>query len=91
MPYIWVWKEGSPLANPFSLQQYTREECLNKYRSWLVEQLNDINSPQSIELNRLTELVLKGQDINLICFCKPKDCHGDIIKEFILKNQLENA
>jgi len=25
----------------------------------------------------------KTGDVNLVCFCKPKACHGDIIKKLI--------
>jgi tryptophan synthase alpha subunit len=34
------------------------------------------------ELQRIKNLAEK-QDVNLVCFCAPKSCHGDIIKEII--------
>ena len=41
----------------------------------------------SQKLYEQNEIVLKlGEDINLVCFCKPKACHGDVIKEYILNN-----
>jgi len=36
------------------------------------------------ELNRIYNL----KEVNLVCFCKPKSCHGDIIKEIIEKVKL---
>lgn len=76
-------KAGSPLANPFRVDSYGRSYCLKQYREWLLKQVEDPTSPQSVELVRLVNLLLDGRDIMLICFCKPKDCHGDIIKELI--------
>ena len=32
-------------------------------------------------------MVLSG-DVNLVCFCKPKSCHGDIIK-MIIENKID--
>lgn len=34
------------------------------------------------ELNKIWKLA-KNENVNLVCFCKPKDCHGDIIKKLI--------
>lgn len=31
----------------------------------------------------LIDRVLNGEIIYLGCFCKPKACHGDVIKEYI--------
>ena len=33
-------------------------------------------------MNRIYSLA-KQKEINLVCFCSPKCCHGDIIKEII--------
>ena len=49
----------------------SREEAIEAYRLWItqgegVELLKDLHE-------------LKGK--NLVCFCKPKSCHGDVLKE----------
>lgn len=80
---------GSPLANPYTLGKHTREEALDLYEAWLLRKLKDPKSAQSIELTRLVNLVKNGTDINLICFCAPKPCHGDIIKNIIEENLYE--
>lgn len=61
----------SKWANPFSLSQYSREECLSKYE-------NHIRN--SSLLNDLHEL----QGLTLGCFCHngatdPPYCHGDVL------------
>lgn len=61
---------GSPWGNPFVIDNYsmTRERAIDCYREWLLMQ------PQLVERVK-KELV--GQD--LVCFCAPKACHGDIL------------
>lgn len=65
-------------GNPFKIgKDGDRAEVLKKYRAWL---------PQQPELlRRLPEL----QGKTLGCYCKPEDCHGDILIEFTL-NQISN-
>lgn len=71
--------KGSPLANPFKLtKESDRQSNLSLYKKWLWLNLKD-NTPQLIELQRIMELERKYSDIYLACFCKPRDCHGDII------------
>ena len=48
----------------------TREEAVAQYRSWLMSQP---------ELMDMVKKELKGCD--LVCFCKPKSCHGDVLLE----------
>ena len=49
----------------------TREQALESYREWI------LNQPQL--LKDLHEL--KGK--TLVCFCKPKECHGDVLVELV--------
>jgi len=79
-------KAQSPLANPYSLNKHSREESLKLYKEWLMRKLKDRNSPQSMEFNKLKLLLSHGSDLNLICFCHPKPCHGDIIKLLLESN-----
>lgn len=61
----------SKWGNPFSIRDYSREEVIEKYKEWIVEQ-DDL-------LLQLGEL--KGKTLG--CWCKPKDCHGDILVELV--------
>ena len=72
---------GSKWGNPFSHMEgtkaafkvATREQAINSYAEWLQSQ------PEFL----LSLFELKGRD--LVCFCKPQACHGDILLE--LANQ----
>jgi len=58
------------------------EESIEKHKQKLLKDIENKNSDICTELNRIYKLSLK-QDVNLVCFCKPKKCHGDTIKEII--------
>ena len=64
---------GHKLANPFKLDKGggNRDEVVDKYRSWLWGQIRD----GKVTVDDL--LSLDGKD--LVCFCHPKRCHGDIL------------
>ncbi len=59
-------KWGNPFVIP---RDGTRREVIAKYRAWIMTQ------PQLIaDLPRLKNKVLG-------CWCSPKPCHGDVLKE----------
>lgn len=61
-------------GNPFVIgRDGSREEVIEKYRAWLASQ------PEL--LDALDEL--RGRD--LVCWCAPQGCHGDVLIE--LANQ----
>ena len=67
---------NSKWGNPFPLSNYTLEESLRRYREWLENKLK--NNPSFLD-------ELKGKDI--CCWCRiDRPCHGDIILEFLNKN-----
>jgi len=60
---------GSIWGNPFAIGEHgTREEVIDKYREWAYSEP---------ELIRTARVLLAGKD--LVCFCAPKACHGDIL------------
>lgn len=76
-----IGKWGNPYthhADKDTLAKYvvaTRKESINAYRYWLLygdgrHLLDDIHE-------------LKGKTLG--CFCKPKSCHGDVLKELVDK------
>ena len=83
---------GSALGNPFSQMEGTkatykvlsREMAINNYEPYLEEQIKKRNPEVIQALNAIYKLAEKGE-VNLICYCAPKKCHGDIIKNTILK------
>jgi len=61
----------SKWGNPFAIGKHgTREEVVVKYRAWL---------SGNSELMESARKELKGRD--LVCFCAPLMCHGDVLLE----------
>jgi hypothetical protein len=70
----------SPLGNPFVLgRDGTREEVIAKYKAWFEE------SCDACMLNEFENLVVKARqgDLNLVCWCAPQSCHGNVLKAAI--------
>jgi hypothetical protein len=81
---------GSPLGNPYSWKEGTkaefivgsREEAIAAYEPWFHRQrLND--TIVHAYLNKMKDSLLRGEPVNLVCFCAPDSCHGDIIKKYL--------
>ena len=65
---------GSKWGNPFVIgKDGTREEVIEKYRAWVVQQKDLMAS--------LQELYGKV----LVCYCKPLPCHGDVLVDLLEK------
>ena len=62
---------GSVYGNPYVIGKHgTREEVIDKYRKDLKDCLDDPETQEAL-------LALDGKD--LVCFCAPKPCHGDVL------------
>lgn len=75
----------SVLGNPYKMPQYSREECVSKYREYLQIKMQSDNAI-SREIRKLAEYHKREGDLTLICWCAPKSCHGDIIAEIIVEH-----
>lgn len=73
---------GSPLGNPFTVEQYGRDRCIELYREWLLDKIENKDTQIIDYLNKIY-LVSRHRQVKLGCYCKPKSCHGDVIKEII--------
>ncbi len=72
----------SLLANPYKINSLnSRESVLQKYKEWLFKNIE--MKTQVYDYLCYLQKLSKTQDIVLGCWCKPLDCHGDIIKEII--------
>ena len=82
----------SPLGNPFRMKDRNddreREEVIEKYRVWLREQYRSNPTVRKMLID-LAHRHLKGENIVLKCSCKPKPCHGDVIKDAVEKIALK--
>ena len=63
-------------GNPFHIgRDGTREQVIEKFRTWFDNRI--VADPAY----RRRVLALRGKRLG--CFCKPLDCHGDIIAEWV--------
>ena len=103
LPDGWIYVAGenrklnlsaSPLASPWTLDKESdRPILMKKYKQLLWGELKRYDSEARLELFRLVRLARKG-DLYIGCYCKPRDCHGDIIKaaiEWIIEKGIEEG
>ena len=60
----------------------SRDEAIDQYREYLIYEIQNGNVAIINELYRLAEIV-KNKTLILSCWCFPKRCHGEVIKEMI--------
>ncbi|MDD3039048.1 DUF4326 domain-containing protein [Bacteroides sp.] len=68
--YVFIGR-GSKWGNPFFMKDESkRDEVIEKYKKYCIESglAKDVSE-------------LKGKI--LVCFCKPKRCHGDVLLEML--------
>lgn len=84
---------GTCLGNPYTHLKgktkaefvvNTRDESIEKYRDWLSSKLKSKDQDVRTFLRSIYG-VAKEQPVNLVCYCSPQSCHGDVIKEVLLK------
>lgn len=62
---------GSKWGNPFIIDEHgTRSQCIEQYKIYILksELMDDLHE-------------LEGKILG--CHCKPKKCHGDVLKELV--------
>jgi len=70
-PYDILIDRTTKWGNPFKMDSgCTREQSIQKFREWFPTQKHLVDSLHEIQ----------GKVLG--CWCKPKDCHGDILAEF---------
>jgi len=70
-------KTNSKWANPFKVNKDgSREECIEKYREYIIKKINENPEEYNIE-------ELRGKTLG--CWCKPEKCHGDVLIELLNK------
>lgn len=76
---------GSPLGNPFVMKnEADRDRVCDSYAKWLDSR---IRMHDQVVLKALNSIVNRArkQKVVLGCFCSPKRCHGEYIKEVVIK------
>tara|TARA_R110000796_G_scaffold252137_1_gene385296 strand:- start:4133 stop:4486 length:354 start_codon:yes stop_codon:yes gene_type:complete len=84
---------GSAFGNPFTsrkisetkaeFQASSREEAIEKYDNYLEMQLKLKQRNVIKGIDEMVEMLKEG-DINLVCYCAPKKCHAEVIKNKVL-------
>lgn len=78
---------NAKLGNPYPMSPIIdRTESILMYEAFLLQYggTNE-NTGQRKRIARITELDREGKHIALYCFCKPDDCHTDIIRREALR------
>lgn len=74
----------SPLGNPFPLlKEEDRDYVIELYRNYIYKKIAEGDERIVKELKRIQTLHRKNHIVNLVCYCAPLRCHGDIIKEIV--------
>lgn len=76
---------GSILGNPFYMRnEKMRDEVCDKFYTYFADRVNNDFPPFMKELERLINIWLDKGELRLQCFCKPKRCHTDTIREYLV-------
>lgn len=68
------------LGNPYRLEDgYSREEAIEKFKLDFAHRV--------AEDKEFKRRLMNVQGNILVCYCKPKDCHGDVIAEYVDKHR----
>ena len=86
------WKQegyyvGRPtvLGNPFKIDEHTtREISIQRYAEWLKSKIKSRNSTIIQHLHIMEKILQEEGKLNLVCWCAPKMCHADLIKQVLL-------
>ena len=86
---------GSALGNPFTyitdratkaeFLVSSRDECIRRYDSWLKQQIQNRNKTVIGQLNSIAMLLRGNGTVNLVCYCAPLACHGEVVKRIVEK------
>lgn len=93
--YIGRGRDNVPslLGNPYThrllsettgkYQCSTRDEAIDNYKHYMkVQFLSNVEYRNKIL--DLVEKYMRGEIINLVCWCSPSRCYGDVIKKYII-------
>lgn len=84
---------GSPLGNPFSHKKGTkadfvvesRDAAIQHYWAWLDQRIAERDPTVMRALADVYDRAKFG-NVNLVCFCAPLKCHGEVIAEVVSKH-----
>jgi len=62
-------------GNPFSVRRYGRKNSVERFVVYFYDRVESDSE--------FRDAVLALKDLKLGCFCKPLECHGDVIKQWL--------
>lgn len=85
-PYdIVVCRGKSSLGNPFILHnEEDRNKVCDDYEEWLHKQIRENNRAVMGQLDSLLIKYRIYSQLGLFCWCAPKRCHAETIREIVL-------
>ena len=98
-PADYIISRPSVLGNPFThittgktLAKYvvgSRDQAVDSYEGWLMDKLRNDDRTIIKALNEIVALEEKHGSVNLICYCAPQRCHGEVIRKVIESRELK--
>jgi hypothetical protein len=71
------------LGNPYRVQRDARAQAVERYRIWLRQQWQ-IGGAVKEALLELARVYRERDELTLICWCAPQQCHAEVIREAVL-------
>lgn len=72
------------LGNPFRVgAEYKQGEAVEAFRDYARDAWSDPRSEFRQRVMDLARRSFAGEDLKLVCWCKPRACHGDVLKDAI--------
>jgi Domain of unknown function (DUF4326)/YspA, cpYpsA-related SLOG family len=71
------------LGNPYTLKVYNRTDAIARYRIWLRQQWQRQGEVQAALLQLARQYHEQGE-LTLVCWCAPRPCHAEVIREAVL-------
>lgn len=69
------------LGNPFPLKDESkRDECIEQFRQYLWKEMKGNGEVRIL----MRKLAYSTESFALLCCCKPKSCHTDVIKNALI-------
>ena len=73
------------LGNPFYMNEESeRDKVCDKYETYFAKQLHE-DSDFLKEVERIVALYQIYGELNLFCWCSPKRCHAETIRQYVLQ------
>ncbi len=76
--------KGTIVGNPFTVKEFGRGEAIRLYKIHF-----DYMMQHSQEFRDYVGIATEYD--NLVCYCAPKRCHGDILKDWIDQHRKLNS